>query len=216
MKSKKLKKSNSLKTHYNKLFSKHGDSYLTAQQSSRKTQEMRMKFLLDRLKIKNNEKILDFGCGTAHLYKFLKKKNLNVYYTGIDVADKIINHNKKIYEKNSKVKFMNIDILKTKKNIGYYDYIFISGTFNNKLDNNWNWMKQCLKYLFKNTKKLLVFNNLSFYVDYYDKNLFYIKPEKVFSFCKQNLSPYISIANDYQIKKGVIPFEFTTFVYRKK
>lgn len=204
-----------LKDHYNRLFSIYKNSHLTAQQSSRKTQEIRMKILLCRVKPKQNDKILDFGCGTAHLYEFLKKENFNVNYTGVDIADKIINYNKKKYEKNKKVKFMNLDILSSKKNIGNHDYIFISGTFNNKILNNWTWMQKCLIYLFKRTKKLLVFNNLSYYVDYYDKNLFYIKPEKVFSFCKKNLSPYVSLFNDYEIKKGILPYEFTTFVHKK-
>ena len=215
MKHQKKNDTDCLKIHYNELFLKYKNSHLTAQQSSRKTQEIRMKFLLDKLIIKNNEKILDFGCGTAHLYDFLKKKKLNIYYTGIDIADKIIAYNKKKYKKNKKVTFINLDILTSKKNIGVYDYIFISGTFNNKIANNWIWMQKCLKYLFKKTKKLLAFNNLSFYVDYYDRNLFYIKPEKVFSFCKTNLSPYVTVINDYQIKRGIIPFEFTTLVYKK-
>ena len=215
MKSNKYYKSLNLKEHYNQLFQKYGNSHLTAQQSSRATQETRMKFLLKGLKIKKNEKILDFGCGTGHLYEYLKKKKLNIYYTGIDVADKIIQYNKNIYKKKPKAKFLNVDILNTKKEIGSYDYVFVSGTFNNKINDNWTWMKECLKFLIKRTKKTLVFNNLSSYVDYYDKNLFYIKPEKVFSFCKKNLSHYVSIANDYQIKNGVIPFEFTTFVHKK-
>jgi SAM-dependent methyltransferase len=206
---------NFLKDHYNQLFLLHKNSYLTAQQSSRNTQEIRMEMLLSRVKLKKSDKILDFGCGIVHLYKFLKKKKININYTGIDIADQIINYNKKKYDKNKKVKFINLDILSSKKNIGDYDYTFISGTFNNKIFNNWIWMQKCLLYLFKKTKKILVFNNLSFYVNYYDKNLFYIKPEKVFSFCKKKLSPYVSIFNDYQIKKGVIPYEFTTFVYKK-
>lgn len=212
---KKIKNINYLKDHYNELFLRHKSSYLTAQQSSRKTQEIRMKFLIERVNIKNSDKILDFGCGTAHFYEFLKKKKINPYYTGIDIADKIITHNKKVYKYNDKVKFMNLNILNSKRDIGKYDYIFISGTFNNNVSNNWIWMTNCLKYLFKKTKKMLAFNNLSFYVDYYDKKLFYIKPETVFKFCKINLSPYISIYNDYEIKKGVVPFEFTTFVFKK-
>jgi SAM-dependent methyltransferase len=213
-----LKKKNKkifLKDHYNKLFLTYKNSHLTAQQSTRKTQEIRMEMLLSRVKLKKSDKILDFGCGTAHLYKFLLKKKINVNYTGIDIADQIINYNKKKYDKNKKVRFINLDILNSKKNIGDYDYTFISGTFNNKISNNWIWMQKSLIYLFKKTKKILVFNNLSFYVDYYDDNLFYVKPEKVFSFCKKKLSPYVSIFNDYQIKKGVIPYEFTTFVYKK-
>ena len=74
MKNYKSYKTVSLKNYYNQLFLRYGNSHLTAQQSSRATQEKRMKYLLKDLKIKKNEKILDFGCGTGHLYKFLKKK----------------------------------------------------------------------------------------------------------------------------------------------
>ena len=76
-------------------------------------------------------------------------------------------------------------------------------------------MRTCLKKIFKSTNNVLVFNNLSNYVDYKDKNLFYIRPEKVFSFCKRNLSNYVILRNEYQIKKRVIPFEFTTYVFKK-
>ena len=209
----KLNNIKDLKDHYNNLFLKYKNSYLTAQQSSRKTQEIRMKYLLYNIDLKKNQKILDFGCGTAHFYKFLKKNKKEVFYTGVDIADKIIKYNNKKYLKNKKVKFINVDVLN--KKLENYDYIFISGTFNNKIKNNWLWMKKCLSFLYKKTNKALVFNNLSSYVDYYDKKLFYIKPEKVYTFCKKKLSQYVVIKNDYEIKKNIIPFEFTTYVFKK-
>ena len=61
-----------------------------------------------------------------------------------------------------------------------FDYIFISGTFNDSTGNNWDWMRECLIKLFPHAKIALAFNNLSTYVDYFDDHLFYIKPEKVF------------------------------------
>tara|TARA_B100001121_G_C18698551_1_gene626197 strand:+ start:2277 stop:2930 length:654 start_codon:yes stop_codon:yes gene_type:complete len=213
---KKIRNINDLKFHYNNLFSRYKNSYLTAQQSSRKTQEIRMNYLIYDINLKNKHRILDFGCGTAHFYEYLKKKKKFVFYTGVDIADKIIRFNKKKYLNNKKVKFLNLDILKSKAKIESFDYIFISGTFNNKIDNNWLWMRKCLSFLFKRTKKALIFNNLSKYVDYYDSELFYIEPEKVFKFCKKNLSQYVKLKNDYQIKKKVIPFEFTTYVFKKK
>ena len=38
---------------------------------------------------------------------------------------------------------------------------------------------------FENEKKI-IFNNLSKYVDYKDKNLFYADPLVIFDFCKKN------------------------------
>lgn len=206
-----------LKKYYEELFIEFGNSYKTAQQSSRKTQEKRISILVDNIKFTNNTKVLDFGCGTAHLYRYLlKNKKFNGHYTGIDIAENIIKFNKKKYLNKKKINFFCENIL-TKKNLKplTYDYIFVSGTFNNKINNNWNFMKKSLEKLFFMTKKALVFNNLSTYVDYYEKNLFYIKPEKVFNFCKMNLSKFVEIRHDYQIKEKVIPFEFTTYVYKK-
>jgi SAM-dependent methyltransferase len=206
-----------LKEHYENLFFMHKDSFKTAQQSSRKSQEKRMSVLVDRIKFQKKTRILDFGCGTAHLYNFLlKNKEFKGHYTGIDIAENIIEYNKKKFFKNNKVKFLCGDILKKNSlRLIKYDYVFISGTFNNKFKNNWLWMRKILKRLFSITKKAIVFNNLSTYVDYRDKNLFYVRPELVFEYCKLYLSNFVEIRHNYQIKKKVIPFEFTTYVYKK-
>lgn len=76
-------------------------------------------------------------------------------------------------------------------------------------------MKKILIKLFSKTKKKLIFNNLSKFVDYREKSLFYADPLKVFDFCKRKLSNNVSINHDYFIKKNVIPFEFTTSVSKK-
>lgn len=206
-----------LKNHYEKLFREFGNSFKTAQQSSRKTQEKRISILVDKIKFTNKTKVLDFGCGTAYLYQYLRKnKKFNGYYTGIDIAENIIDFNKIKYMDQKKTNFFCENIL-IKKNFKplIYDYVFVSGTFNNKINKNWKFMTKVLKKLFSITKKALIFNNLSTYVDYYDKDLFYIEPEKVFKFCKINLSKFVEIRHDYQIKKKIIPFEFTTYVYKK-
>ena len=206
-----------LQKHYEKLFSIYKDSFKTAQQSSRFTQEKRMLILVDRINFGNNSKVLDFGCGTGHLYNFLKKtKKFNGSYTGIDIAKNIVEFNQKKFFLNKKVSFLHGDILEKKFfKLTNFDYTFVSGTFNNKIENNWLWMKKTLKKLFMITKKALIFNNLSTYVDYKEKHLFYIKPELVFEYCKLNLSNFVEIRHNYQIKKNKIPFEFTTYVYKK-
>ena len=65
-----------LREHYEKLFSIYKDSFKTAQQSSRFTQEKRMLILVDRINFDNNSKVLDFGYGKGHLYNLLKKKKI--------------------------------------------------------------------------------------------------------------------------------------------
>ena len=95
------------------------------------------------------------------------------------------------------------------------NFLAHAGTFNNNTGNNWYWMKEILINLFKHTKIKLSFNNLSKYVDYYDKNLFYIEPEKVLSFSKKYLGKFVNLNHSYQLKKNVIPYEFTTSIYKR-
>lgn len=64
-------------------------------------------------------------------------------------------------------------------------------------------------------QKGIAFNMMSSYVDYFDEALFYESPGQVFDFLKSNISPYITIRNDYLVKPEVkVPFEFAVYVYR--
>lgn len=60
-------------------------------------------------------------------------------------------------------------------------------------------MTKCLETLFLITKKI-VFNNLSTYVDYFDKRLFYLDPFKLFNHIK-NISDRCVIDHSYSLKK---------------
>ena len=174
---------------------------------------LRKKFNMIKPYIKQNSLVADFGCGTGHLYSFLKKKiNFKGEYVGYDISSEMINFAKK---KHKKARFENINILNKRINENF-DYVLINGTFNNKTKNNFLWVKKCLKILFKKTKKAIAFNNLTTYVDYFDKKLYYIRPEKIFSFCKTELSPLVILNHNYHIKKQYLPYEFTTYVYKTK
>ena len=138
--------------------------------------------------------------------------NFKGEYVGYDISNKMINFARKKYKN---IRFENKDILSSKIN-ERFDYVIINGTFNNKIDQNFNWMKKTLKILFKKTNKAIAFNNITSYVDYFDKKLYYAQPEKIFNFCKSELSPLVSLRHDYLIKNKKLPYEFTTYVYQTK
>ncbi|KGF72808.1 hypothetical protein DO97_04900 [Neosynechococcus sphagnicola sy1] len=156
-------------------------------------------------------KVLDFGCGTGHLLTLLKSKlNFHGEYVGYDISPEMITIAR---QKFPDIKFEQRNIL-TDGIPETFDYIFASGVFNNQLTDNWGWMTTLLTKLFSHTRIGVAFNALSTYVDYYESNLFYVSPEEVFRFCKSELSPCVTIRHDYQLKPGVIPFEFSVYVYR--
>lgn len=196
-----------LAMHYRNLFLKYGDSPQSAQWSDSNTQEKRFQILSEIADLRNCE-ILDFGCGTAHFATYLKNKKIPVSYTGVDIVQEFLECAAK---KHPEFDFCDLDTALKRS----YDYAFICGVFNNDMKDNRDFYKETIKQLFSVVRKGLSFNMLCKYVDYYDDGLFYESPENVFEYIKKEVSQFITIRNDYQIKPGVIPFEFTVYVYRR-
>lgn len=199
-----------LRNHYSTLLQRYGDSPAGVQWSDRKTQERRME-ILAQIGSLSSAKVLDFGCGTGKLLSFLQKSiAFRGEYVGYDISDLMIS---KAKDKFPRHRFECRDIL-ADGIPEFFDYILISGVFNNLVDSNWELMTELLKLLFPYTKVGLAFNALSTYVDYRDTSLFYVNPDKIFRFCKEILSPYVSLRHDYAIKPNMIPFEFTIYVFQ--
>ena len=206
---------NQLSVHYDLLIKKFGHDVRSSQQSNKETREKRLIQLTKYIEIQKKYSILDFGCGTGYLYEFLEKRNFKGKYLGIDISNEaIILANSKFFKKkNATFKTQDIFTQPVKKK---YDYVIINGTFNNYTKNNWEWMTKCLETLFLITKKKIVFNNLSTYVDYFDKRLFYLDPFKLFNYIKKNISDRCVIDHSYSLKKNTIPYEFTTVIIKIK
>lgn len=197
---------NNLHSHYRELFHKYGDSPEAVQYSSLESQERRFEILIQVGDLAG-KKILDFGCGTGQFGSYLKKNGINFQYYGVDIVDEFL------------------DLCKSKHpegNFGFmndfdnqeFDYIFVGGVFNNKITDNRSFYQQTIRNLFKKTKIALSFNMMSAYVDFQSPDLYYEYPEEVFSFLKKEVTPFVTIRNDYQVKYGIVPFDFTAYAYR--
>ncbi|MBD2327193.1 class I SAM-dependent methyltransferase [Alkalinema sp. FACHB-956] len=194
--------------HYRNLFLQYGDSPEASQWRDRETQENRFAILTEIADL-HDQSILDFGCGTGHLANYLKSREISVNYTGVDIVSEVLQCGQKKYPE---FRFCQMDEITPSEK---FDYVLISGVFNNLVENNRLFYQSTLTECFSRARKGLAFNLLSHYVDYYDQGLFYEYPEVVFKFAKEHLSPYVVLRNDYQLKPGIIPFEFTTYIYRR-
>lgn len=199
------KQLNKLAKHYDDLGLEFGYSPNATQQSSLETQERRLQVLLEMSGDYSNDKILDFGCGTGNLFALLERTGFKGEYVGYDISSELLSIASAEHP-NGRFELKNIFESPIEET---FDWVFISGVFNNDIEHNQAFMQQALTILFTKVRKGLVFNALSHYVDYQSPGLYYFDPCWVFDFCKRNLTTHVVLNHGYQIKPDVIPFEFS-------
>jgi len=161
----------------------------------------------DRLEPK--QRILDVGCGSGHLYRSLDVR-AGIDYVGIDVRKDAISSLQKEF-KDDKNRFLNhtLDSYREKEKPPMFDYVFASGTYNIKIDDN-----DMTEYLNDQIDKMwglaqigVAFNCTSVYA--YDQHdvLQYYHPVTVFTHCMTK-SNSVALLHDYTIS------EFTIYMYR--
>jgi len=189
-----------LRDHYRELLLRHGDTAAAAQYSSRESQERRFAQLV-RIGELDGTKVLDFGCGTGHLASFLQARGIAVHYTGVDLVEELLAVGR---TKHPDHRFGQLAQFKSES----FDYAFVSGVYNNRRRGNRRFWQDSVRELFGMCTRGLAFNMMSAYVDFEDPSLFYERPEAAFAFVKTEITPYVNLIHDYEVKPGTIPFEF--------
>lgn len=198
--------------HYDRLAREHGYSPEAVHWSSWETAERRFEVLLEGFPKIESTRILDFGCGAGHLLRYLKTRGFTGEYVGYDISPEMI---RLARESNPGGQFELRNLLEEPPG-EEFDLALVSGVFNNALADNKQFMEAALKVLYRSVKIGVAFNALSRYVHFRSDGLHYYCPMRVFEYCKSQLTPRVSIRHDYQLKPGIIPFEFTVYLYKSE
>lgn len=91
------------------------------------------KYLINYLKKNPNLSLLDVGCATGHLLRYLKLKKASVDYFGVDISESCLQKAEKIYKKNcfSKISNQNLAQQLDGKN---YDIVYSRDTVLHQLE----------------------------------------------------------------------------------
>lgn len=204
--------------HYSQLFEEYGDDPRSTQYPDRESQIERFENLIAYAS--KEDSIGDIGCGTAEMLRFLieERSFIGAYY-GIDFTANLLQFSKDKYSSREKTSFLCGDAME-EKNYKNMDWYLCSGAFNNKFPSdapvdNTQFLYITIKHMFNHSKKGIAFNALSTFVDYMDDHLFYIDPLEVFRFCRNELSPYVTLKHDYTLGSCKFPYEFTIYVHKK-
>lgn len=199
-----------LQEHYDRRAKAHGDTAAGVHWSSRESQDQRLRILAGIGPLANAS-VLDFGCGAGRLLDLLRSDfAFTGHYVGYDLSEEQL---RLARARHPDTRFERRDIFES--GVGAeFDYIFLSGVFGLQGKNHLLFVTRLLTLLFPHAMRGLAFNSLSNYVDYRVEGQYYADPEELFRFCKEQLSPAVTLRHDYEVKPGVMPFDFTMYVYR--
>lgn len=206
-----MSSSGELRAHYRSLFEQHGASPHAVQWSSAETQENRFRILADV--IEPNETVVDLGSGLGDLLGYLRTaREFRGRYLGLDLVDEFVEHARKRYERDPSARFSVCDVESAA--LPEADVYLSSGTFNNRMEDNWGYVTRIVGRMFEHARRAVAFNLLSTYVDYQAPDLYYADPLALFDYAKRNWTRRVVLRHDYLVKENSIPFEFTMVLLR--
>jgi SAM-dependent methyltransferase len=200
-------------SHYESCLEQHGDNHLGVDWPKQDDVATRQRVMLEVVKPAHRHetvRLLDFGCGAAHLYDYIRDQEIaNIEYSGLDLSEKFIELCRSKFPQN---KFYCLDLLEQEETLPSFDYIVMNGVFTEKrsltFDEMLNYFKLLVSKVFAKAERGIAFNVMSKHVDWEREDLFHLPFDTLAAFLKQELSRNFVIRNDYGL------YEYTTYVYR--
>jgi SAM-dependent methyltransferase len=153
----------------------------------------------------NGAKILDVGCGLGAFWGYLRKKKIKVDYTGVDLFPNVIAEAQKLYPD---ARFESRVLTAKPFKPGSFDYAFLSGVFNVKIRDNWQYMKALLSSLLRQTRKAVAFNVLNVEAGLQERDRFCAGPRELAVFGKKLGVSRVHLLDHYH------HLDLTLFLYK--
>jgi SAM-dependent methyltransferase len=204
--------SNALAEHYSEKFSQHGPSPEGVDWGPDQSKVLlRYDKMLQVADCNTGIKpsLLDVGCGYGGLRQYAISRNIDLDYTGIDVAGNMIEWAKGNISSGT---FIHGNILEYKFDRGF-DYVVCNGVLTQKLETAALQMDQfaaqLIRHMFSLCEVGIAFNIMTSKVNYYSNNLYYRNPAELLSWCLSEMTPHVRLDHSYAL------YEYTTYLYRK-
>jgi hypothetical protein len=198
--------------HLEKCLDEHGDSHLGIDEPNPQRIDIRSRIMLDMIRNDSSPvmTLLDFGCGSSYLYKYIRDRDLSrIQYSGLDISPKFIALSK---QKFPNVTYYCMDVLENPSGLPRFDYIVMNGVFTQKQGLSFHEMFQyftdVLSVIFPKANKGIAFNVMSHHVDWQRDDLFHLPLEPLTRFLTTKLSRHFVIRHDYHL------YEYTVYLYR--
>lgn len=152
--------------------------------------------------------LLDVGCGYGGLLGYAVSKNIDLDYSGIDVAGNMIEWAQANLPAE---KFIHGDIMDHKFD-REFDFVVCNGILTQKLEAAALEMDQFAARLIRRMFSLctvgVAFNVMTTKVNYFSNNLYYRNPAELFAWCLNEVTTHIRLDHSYPL------YEYTIYLYR--
>ncbi len=201
-------------SHYEACLEQHGDSHLGVDWPKAGDVQKRHRVMLEVIRPDSrteNVRLLDFGCGAAHLNYYILQQGLkNIQYAGLDLSEKFVQLSQSKFPENQ---FYCLDLLDDSASLPEFDYIVLNGVFTEKRELSFDEMlayfKQLITRVFAHARVGIAFNVMTKHVDWERDDLFHLPFDTLAEFLKKELTRNFVFRNDYGL------YEYTTYVYRE-
>lgn len=198
--------------HYEACLRQHGDTHLGVDWPNAKDTYLRYQVMLDVIRETKDTPVslLDFGCGTSHLYEYMQRGTyLQVEYIGLDISPEYV---KVAQAKYPHLVYHCLDILTDSELMPEVDYVVMNGVFTEKrglsFEEMWAYLQQMLINVFPHIRRGMAFNVMSKHVDWERNELFHLPMDVLAAFLKEKLSRHWVFRQEYGL------YEYTAYVYK--
>ncbi|WP_309672446.1 class I SAM-dependent methyltransferase [Gemmatimonas sp.] len=192
--------------HYRTLWHTHGDSHRALDWGSRESQIRRFAVLMDDMPL-HGCRLLDVGCGLAHLADWLEQEGHVLEYTGLDLMPEFLAHASRRHPTRRFITGSVLDpqILADAR----FDVVVSSGLFYSYPEGGNSWMQAVVNRMWQWTDGALAFNALSTWAPMQEPNESYADPLEVLRHCA-TLTSRLELRHDYH------PRDFTVRLWRTR
>jgi len=193
---------------YNKAFEAFGDSP-QAVLWGKGNQDIRFNALISHFHLEKVHTLVDFGCGLAHLYPFLKNKGYNERYIGVDIVQNFLAQSKQKYP--TEIFKESDEFLSDNQT---YDLIISSGAFSllyyTSIKKHQEYVFYVIERLFEKCRIGISINFMTSFVDYKQENAYHQDPFELCNFLSTSLTRRFILDQSY------MPYEFTISLFKNE
>jgi SAM-dependent methyltransferase len=203
--------------HYEACLERHGDTHLGVDWPNAKDADTRHRVMLDLIRDRDRDHdpvwsatLLDFGCGTSHLYDFILREAIEgIDYAGLDLSPRFVEVARRKHPRN---RYWCTDLLANGAKLPDFDYVVMNGVFTEKLDLSFDemfaYMRALVGRVWEHTTAGMAFNVMSKHVDWEREDLFHLPFDELAGWLVSSIGRNFAIRADYGLH------EYTTYVYR--